>query len=113
MDGFQRDATIVSYDPNKNKNDTLLSTMQNEKGILSCGENKPEIIQYYDLTKGGTDDMDQIARYCSIKRWTPKWPLVALFNKIDICALVVINIWLELQTYLQCQEGVRRVCLSY
>ena len=57
--------------------------------------------------------MDQIARYCSIKRMTPKWPMVALFNKIDITALIAINIWMELQTYLQCQKGVHCVCLSH
>ena len=57
--------------------------------------------------------MDQISRYCSIKRMTPKWPKVALFNKEDIITLIAINIWIELQTYLQCQKGVRCVCLSH
>ena len=57
--------------------------------------------------------MDQLADYCSIKRVTLKWPMVALFNKIDITALIAIYFWMELQTYLQYQKGVRCVCLSH
>ena len=78
MCGFQRDAIIVSYGRNKNKIVTLLSTMHKHKGENS--ENKPGIILYYNSTKGGRDDMDQMVRYYSIKRMTPKWPMVALFN---------------------------------
>ena len=37
--GLQRDVTIVSYGPKKNKIVTLLSTGHNDKGIESCGEN--------------------------------------------------------------------------
>ena len=87
--------------------------MHNDEGMWSCGENKPEIIHYYNSTKRGRDDTDQIVRYCTIKRMTPKWPMAALFNKLDISALIAINIWMELQTYLQCQKGVRRVSLSH
>ena len=78
----------------------------------SCGENKPEIIQYYNSTKGEEDTIDQMVRYYSIKQMTPIWPMVVLFNKKDISVLIAIIIWMELQTYLQYQKGVRRVCLS-
>ena len=37
--------------------------MHNDKGIESLGETKPEIIQYYNSTKGGVDTMDQMVRY--------------------------------------------------
>ena len=40
MDGFQRDATISSYYPKKNKVLTLLSTMHYDKGIESLRANK-------------------------------------------------------------------------
>ena len=62
--GFQRDATIiiVSYCPKKNKVATLLNTIINDKDIVeSPGETKPEIIQYYNSTKGGVDTMIQIS----------------------------------------------------
>ena len=40
MDGFQRDATISSYYPKKNKVVTLLSTMHYDKGTESFRANK-------------------------------------------------------------------------
>ena len=87
MHCFQINETFVSYGPKTNKIVTLLSTMRSEKGIQSCGDNKPEIIQYYKSTTGRRDDMDQIAGYSSIKWVTPKLQLVALFNKIDISSV--------------------------
>ena len=66
--------------------------MHNDKGIQSCGENKPQTMQYYNSTKGGRDDVDQKVRYYSIKRMTFKWPMTVLFNKIDIGALIAIFI---------------------
>ena len=87
---FQRDATIVSFGSKKNKIVTLLRTMHNGKGIESCGENKPEIIQYYSSTKGEVDTIDQMVHQYSIKRMTHKWSKAALFNKLDISAMIAI-----------------------
>ena len=67
---FQRDATIVSFGSKKNKIVTLLRTMHNGKGIESCGEKKPEIIQYYSSTKGAVETMHLMIRYYSIKQMT-------------------------------------------
>ena len=58
--GFQRDATIVSYCPKKNKVVTLLSTMHSDNSSESTTKNKLEIIEYYNSTKGGVDTMDQM-----------------------------------------------------
>ena len=57
--------------------------------------------------------MDQLTRSSSMKRMTPNWPIVALFDMIDLTALIAINIWMELQTYLLCQKGVSCVCLLH
>ena len=67
MYDFQRDVTNVSYGSKENEIVTMLSTLLNGKGIESCDENKTEIIQYYNSTKGGRVDMDQKIRYYSIK----------------------------------------------
>ena len=56
----ERNSANVSYYPKKNKIVTLLSTMHNDKGIDSCGENNPEIKQYYISTNGGVYTMDQM-----------------------------------------------------
>ena len=55
-----------------------------DKSIESCGGNKPEIIEYYNFTKGRVDAMDQMVCYYSIKRMSSKWPMAAMFNKIYI-----------------------------
>ena len=43
MYGFQRDATIFSYFPKKNKAIALLGTKPNENRMETSGENIPEI----------------------------------------------------------------------
>ena len=86
---------------------TLLSHCQ------SCDEHKPEINQYSNSRKGGLDALDQMVRYYSIKIMTPKWPMVSLFNKIDISAMIAIIVRVELHSSLHCQKGVRRICLSH
>lgn len=45
-------ATMVSYVPKKNKSVTLLSTYHTSKKIDVNDKRKPEIIQFYNSTKG-------------------------------------------------------------
>ena len=49
------------------------------------------------LRKEGGFAMDQMVCYYSMKRITHKWPMIALFNKIDTSALLGIIIWIKLQ----------------
>ena len=61
--GYQKEAMIVSYCPKKGKVVTHLSTMHSDKGTESpAPEKKPEVITYYNATKGGVDIMDQMVR---------------------------------------------------
>ena len=61
--GLQKEAMIASYCPKKEKVVTLLSTMHLDKGTEWPGpEKKPDVITYYNTTKGGLDIMDQIWR---------------------------------------------------
>lgn len=54
MSGFQKESTIVSYTPNKNRN---VSTMYSDAAIdLATGECKKPEITFYNLTKGTVDD---------------------------------------------------------
>lgn len=45
-------ATMVSYVPKKNKSVVLLSTYHTSNKIIANDKNKPEIIQFYNATKG-------------------------------------------------------------
>jgi len=51
------------------------------------GEQKPEIINYYNKTKAGVDVLDKLVRAYSCKRSTRRWTVSLFFNVIDIAAL--------------------------
>ena len=109
--GFQEDATIISYCPKKSKVVTLLSTMHNDRGSEAGAENKPEIIRYYNSTKGGVDTLDQMVRCYSKKRMTRRWPMVVFFNMIDISALNAIIVWIKLRPSFRNKTKIRRSLL--
>ena len=56
---FQEKATMVSYKSKKNKVVTLLITMHSDKAVSEHEKKKPDIVLYYNLTKGEVDGMDQ------------------------------------------------------
>lgn len=68
--GFQKDVTLVSYVPKKNKCVNLLSTMHHDDAI--DGETgdfkKPEIVTFYNLTKGAVDVVDEMSASYSTSR---------------------------------------------
>ncbi|XP_065355992.1 piggyBac transposable element-derived protein 4-like [Calliphora vicina] len=92
--GFSEGVTLVSYVPAKNKSVVLLSTMHKNK-ITSGPQNKPEIILYYNETKGGVDTMDKMLSQYSTKRSTFRWPLALFFNILDTAALASFIIYKE------------------
>ncbi|GFO05287.1 PiggyBac transposable element-derived protein 4 [Plakobranchus ocellatus] len=51
--GFSDNKCILSYQGHKNKNVILLSTMHTQPVILPGEKRKPEIVMYYNSTKGG------------------------------------------------------------
>ncbi|GFN82179.1 PiggyBac transposable element-derived protein 4 [Plakobranchus ocellatus] len=51
--GFSDNKCILSYQWHKNKNVILLSTMHTQPVILPGEKRKPEIVMYYNSTKGG------------------------------------------------------------
>ena len=47
---------------------------------------KPEIIQFYNQTKGGVDNLDKLVRTYSSIRKCNRWPVTLFFNLIEIAA---------------------------
>ncbi|KAJ8363286.1 hypothetical protein SKAU_G00121170 [Synaphobranchus kaupii] len=75
--GFSGNMTMVSYVTKKGKVVVLLSTMHDDKAVDDNSvKKKPEMIQYYNKTKGGVDTMDQMVRTYSCKWRTRRWPMV-------------------------------------
>nr|CAH7719842.1 unnamed protein product [Callosobruchus chinensis] len=57
--------------------------MHHEKGNDDC---LPEIIEYYNSTKGGVDLLDQkCANYCCGRR-TRRWPMAVFYRLLDIAS---------------------------
>ncbi|XP_035213239.1 uncharacterized protein LOC118187142 [Stegodyphus dumicola] len=87
--GFQKEATLVSYVPKKNKSVILLSTMHSGDQIdESTGESKkPEIITLYNMTKGAVDVVDEMAAAYSTARVARRWPMVIFFSVLNVAAI--------------------------
>ncbi|UYV77202.1 hypothetical protein LAZ67_15000101 [Cordylochernes scorpioides] len=66
--------TILSYVPKQKKRVILLSSMHHEN-YTEKDSNKPEIIVYYNYTKGGVDTHDQLCANYTCKRKTARWPM--------------------------------------
>lgn len=87
--GFQSNKTIVSYVPKKGKNVILLSTLHSDKKIdgNTAEKMKPEIITFYNKTKGGVDTLDQMCNTYSVSRNSRRWPLTLFFALINIAGI--------------------------
>ncbi|XP_018398737.1 PREDICTED: piggyBac transposable element-derived protein 4-like [Cyphomyrmex costatus] len=55
---YTNDMTLLSFTPKKNKVVCLVSSLHKNKGKTDEAIKKPEIISYYNSTKGGTDTFD-------------------------------------------------------
>ena len=65
--GFQENISIVSYTPKARKSVTLVSSMHYEPILAESEPFKPEIIKFYNQTKGGVDNLDKLIRtYSSV-----------------------------------------------
>jgi len=84
--GFQKEIMITSYTPKKNKAVILLSTMHNDTSVNSETK-KPEVIHFYNSTKGGVDTVDQMCGNYSVSRRTRRWPLSIFFQLLNIAGI--------------------------
>lgn len=88
-------ATMVSYVPKKYKFVTLLSTYHTENRIDEADKKKPEIIKFYNSTKGAVDTLDEMVGTYRCKRKVWRWPLAFFENMLDISAVNAMVIFLE------------------
>lgn len=94
--GFTDDLTLLSHVPKKSKAVILISSMHHSPEEDEPS-GKPEIIAFYNLTKGGVDGVDQkCANYTSSRR-TRRWPMVVFFTLVDVgCG---VNSYILYQSY--------------
>lgn len=73
----------MSYVTKPNKAVLLISSMHHQKDFDEDVQ-KPEIISYYNRTKGGVDALDEkCSVYCTGCR-TRRWPLAIFYRLLDI-----------------------------
>lgn len=73
--------TLVSYTPKKHKIVLVVSTKITSTNV---GENKkPEMILFYNKTKGGTDVFDKLCHAHTTARATNRWPMRFFFGILD------------------------------
>lgn len=94
--GFQKDLTIMSHIPKKNKIVLLLSSLHHDSKIdETTGEKKkPEINTFYNTTKGGVDVADELCSTYKVCRNSNKWPLTlfyAMLNMAGVNAVIIKN----------------------
>lgn len=87
--GFQKDTTLVSYVPKRNKTVILVSTFHVDKGIDpdSGEQKKPSVITFYNATKGGVDTADQMCATYNVARNIKRWPMVVFFTMLNVAGI--------------------------
>ena len=77
---------LVSYVVQKEsgkRNVLVLSTMHNSVKVTRDVRRKPNVISFYDCTKGGVDVMDMISGNLSTRIKSRRWPVNALAYALD------------------------------
>lgn len=82
---FDYNTTLVSFKDKKDKTVMLLSTLHHKAVI---GEKaKPEIIHYYNTSKGGVDVLDYMCASYNTSRKTQRWPCCMFFGLLNIASI--------------------------
>ena len=83
---FTEDSTAVNYVPPKNINVLVMSTLHHSNEISERSDKKPQIIMDYNASKGAVNTLDQLVSTCICKRKTTRWPMILLYNILDVSA---------------------------
>ncbi|XP_039276756.1 piggyBac transposable element-derived protein 4-like [Nilaparvata lugens] len=91
MFGFHNGKTLVSYIPKKSRNVLLVSSLHEDNAIDddSGEKKKPEVITFYNSTKGGVDTADQMCSTFSVSRNTRRWPMVIFSACLNVAGINV------------------------
>lgn len=89
MFGFRKEYTLVSYVPKKGKCVIVVSSLHNDNAIdpETAEKKKPEIITFYNKTKGGVDTTDKLCASYNVARNVRRWPMVVFFAILNMCGI--------------------------
>ncbi|XP_046685761.1 piggyBac transposable element-derived protein 4-like [Homalodisca vitripennis] len=80
--GLSGQVMLTSFTPKKNKCVLILSTMHNQPDVNKDSQ-KPEVIEFYNSTKGGVDTFYKMVHAYSVSRGTRRWPLRMCYGMLD------------------------------
>ncbi|CAH2087762.1 unnamed protein product [Euphydryas editha] len=75
--------TLASYKTRLFEMVYLLSSC-NEEAAINPTTDKPEMIMFYNQTKGGVDTFDQMCSAMSCSRKTNRWPMVIFYRILNM-----------------------------
>ncbi|CAG4952254.1 unnamed protein product [Colias eurytheme] len=75
--------TLLSYKPKPSKIVYLLSSCD-EDGVVKSTSGKPDMIEFYNQTKGGVDSFDQMCTLMSCSRKTNRWPMALFYGMLNM-----------------------------
>lgn len=85
---FPNRCMLASFVPKKNKNVLMISTFHDDDSIdEESAENKPQVITFYNLTKGGVDVVDRMKAEYSVTRVSNRWPLTLFCTFLNIATV--------------------------
>jgi len=105
--GFTKDLTLVSYVPKKNKSVVLLSSLHHDSAICS-DSGKPEIIEFYNKTKGAVDTLDHMCARYTVQRPTRRWTMAIFYGMISIAAVNALVIYAHNMRKDQPEKKIKR-----
>jgi hypothetical protein len=79
---FDGAKTLVSYKINKNLIVLLLSTCH-ETSRIDEHSKEPDMIEFYNSTKGAVDSLDQMCNNMSCSRKIRRWPLCIFYDTLS------------------------------
>ena len=93
--GFNAEKTLVSYVPKPKKAVILISSEHHSTEVSETDDKKPEIILFYNRTKGSVDAFDQMTEKYTCRRKSNRWPFTLFMFMLDSAAInsvVLFNI---------------------
>jgi len=91
--GFSAEKTLVSYVPKKNKAVILISSEHHLAEVRDDETKKPEVILFYNKTKGSVDAFDQKIEKYTCRRKSNRWPFTVFMFMLDAAAINAVVLY--------------------
>lgn len=113
LHGFHDYLCLVSYVPKKKKSVILLSS---EHHLALCDEinntKKPDVITFYNKTKGGVDCLDQMLAELTCKRASSKWTMVIFMFMLDVAAYNSFVLYCQRRNDLERRKSLEKLAMD-